>query len=210
MEQWKQIKDFPRYEVSTYGRIRVNGKKVKEWHCNNKYITTRISNDKESKLKTVHQLVIETFIDKPDPSLEVNHKDCNKSNNCLDNLEYVSRADNMKHALKSGRMNHIYRKGYDHHAFGKPHSPEIISKMRASHNKNGKHPNYVLTDLQIYDIKKRHFEGIIMPDLAKEFKTSVQNISLICAGKRRANIAPEYNKVKRIPKRKAKRKGNII
>lgn len=38
----------------------------------------------------VHRLIAETFIDNPDDLPQVNHKDFNRSNNCLDNLEWCT------------------------------------------------------------------------------------------------------------------------
>lgn len=50
----------------------------------------------------VHRLVAEAFIPKSDPNLEVNHIDGNKANNCMDNLEWVTRSENSKHAFRMG------------------------------------------------------------------------------------------------------------
>lgn len=49
--------------------------------------------------KKVHRLVAEAFIGKSD--LSINHKDGNKLNNCLSNLEYLSNRDNVRHAMSS-------------------------------------------------------------------------------------------------------------
>lgn len=51
------------------------------------------------KYYQVHRIVCETFIPNPDNKPYVNHKDCNKSNNCADNLEWVFPKENCEHAV---------------------------------------------------------------------------------------------------------------
>jgi hypothetical protein len=216
IEHWEIIKDYPRYEVSNLGRIRVDGYDIKEWPTTvNKYIHIRISNSTGSKTRSVHSLVMEAFIYKFDPTNEINHRDCNKSNNNLENLEYVTHKKNMDHATANGLLDHRYRRGKDPHNFGIPISEEAKAKMKASHNADGNHPNYVLTDDQVYIIKKRRFEGEPLITLANEFEQTKTNISLICTGQRRANIAPEYTvkpkkAIKGRPAKRSKPKINTI
>lgn len=50
----------------------------------------------------VHRLVAEKYIPNPKKLTQVNHKDGNKLNNCVDNLEWVSPKDNIAHAIKLG------------------------------------------------------------------------------------------------------------
>ena len=66
-------------------------------------------NEKESVTLSVHRLVAMAFIPRIAGKNEVNHKDGNKSNNTVDNLEWVDRSDNMLHAY----ANDLNHKGID-------------------------------------------------------------------------------------------------
>ena len=59
-----------------------------------------ISIDGKRKLCTVHRLVASAFIDNPDDLRDVNHKDGVKTNNSVENLEWVKHSDNIKHAYR--------------------------------------------------------------------------------------------------------------
>lgn len=60
--------------------------------------------DKNGKTKKhyIHRLVAEAFIPNPDNLPEVNHIDCNKNNNSVDNLEWCNRKDNLNHSYENG------------------------------------------------------------------------------------------------------------
>lgn len=62
------------------------------------------SGKNKSKRDYIHRLVAKHFLDNPDNLPQVNHKDCDKSNNHVDNLEWISGSDNIKHAHEEGRM----------------------------------------------------------------------------------------------------------
>ena len=59
------------------------------------------TNNKQQYTKTVHRLVADTFYGRHD-DLEVNHIDCNKLNNHVDNLEFCDRSTNTLHAFEHG------------------------------------------------------------------------------------------------------------
>lgn len=63
------------------------------------------------KNMVVHRLIAKAFICNPDNLPEVNHKDGNKLNNSVTNLEWVSKSDNRKHAFRIG-----LQKTYSHHS----------------------------------------------------------------------------------------------
>lgn len=94
IEQWKTIFDYPDYEVSNLGRVR-SLKFGKEKLLNpgiNKYgyINVNLCKNGEAKNHKVHRLVAQAFIPNPNNYPEVNHKDENKQNNCVDNLEWCT------------------------------------------------------------------------------------------------------------------------
>lgn len=91
--------DFSDYIVSEDGYVYSNKtkKKLKQFQTQKGYLRVTLY-DKGSRLTFyVHRLVALAFIEDADAGLEVNHKDFNKHNNKLSNLELVDRAENMQH-----------------------------------------------------------------------------------------------------------------
>ena len=99
-EIWKPY--FKNYSVSNYGRVRNDNTKTIRKLSKNSYgylrtnITIRNVGHKEIK---VHRAVAELFIPNPLNLPQVNHKDGNKENNYIDNLEWVTCKENVNHAI---------------------------------------------------------------------------------------------------------------
>ena len=114
MEIFKQIKGFPKYQVSNYGHVlsKKHGNRWKELTLQKDsmgYYHVRLYKDdntlgvyengkKIPKLYKVHTLVLNHFKPTDNPSLVCNHKDGCKTNNHIDNLEWVTQAENVQHA----------------------------------------------------------------------------------------------------------------
>ena len=95
-EIWKSVnkKGFEDYQVSNMGRIKGLDGKLKSLF-RKKYLMVRM----RDKSFSVHRLVAETFIPTQDETLVVNHKDENKHNACLENLEWVTQSYNVRYSL---------------------------------------------------------------------------------------------------------------
>lgn len=61
-----------------------------------------MSKNNKSKIIRVHRIVAKTFLVLKENVKEVNHKDGNKENNCISNLEWITHQENMIHAYKNG------------------------------------------------------------------------------------------------------------
>lgn len=107
-EKWKAIDDFPRYEVSTEGRVRNvdTGRVLKAemtiWGYNR---VTLYAEPCKAVHKVVHRLVAEAFIGKS--GLQVNHKNENKTDNRVENLEYVTAKENCNYGTRNERLSNI-------------------------------------------------------------------------------------------------------
>ena len=101
---WKQIAEFPNYEVSDTGLVRNKANKIlKFFKQNSGYLVATLSNEElKSAKRTIHRLVAKAFIENPEGLPEVNHKDGNKLNNEASNLEWCSKRQNIRHAINTG------------------------------------------------------------------------------------------------------------
>ena len=167
MENWKTIKNFPDYAVSDHGNVK---RIVKDLH-NRKlrtlklrpsgcgYLHVSLSKDKKKYDKRVNRLVLETFVRPCPDKMECNHIDGNKHNNCIENLEWVTRSENMKHKYRIGLA--------------------IPSDHRGSKN-----PVAKLIESDVMEIKRLRFnEMLSMYSIAKIFNISYPSVSMICNNK---------------------------
>ena len=93
------IKNFENYEIYEDGRVfNTNTKKfLKGSIGENGYLYYRLSKNNKKKMIYAHRLVAESFLNNEDNLPVVNHKDGNKLNNNVENLEWVSYSENTKH-----------------------------------------------------------------------------------------------------------------
>lgn len=96
----KKINNFPNYLISKEGQVySTKTNKIREIEINeNGYCRIRLMDGtKQGKKFYIHRLVAEAYIPNPNNYNQVNHKDLNKHNNNLDNLEWCSESMNMQH-----------------------------------------------------------------------------------------------------------------
>jgi hypothetical protein len=101
---WKIIINYPNYSVSTIGTIKNNTtERILKYYIRNGYPSITLSKDNKKKTFNIHTLVASHFLQKPEGQFVVNHKNENKSDNRLENLEYLTYAENTKYSASSKR-----------------------------------------------------------------------------------------------------------
>lgn len=128
MEEWKPVQGYEGfYEVSSFGRVRrlerlvktgikhseyrySRGGVLKQHQKRGGYLSVDLSKGSVVKTINVHKLVATAFIPKPDGKTEVNHKNCDKTDNRVENLEWVTPRENKDHAITNDRYYNPNRK----------------------------------------------------------------------------------------------------
>ncbi|AMW62260.1 HNH homing endonuclease [Bacillus phage Taffo16] len=158
-EVWKSLKDVvecgDNYEVSTLGSIRNNVTlRILKPYTMKDYKRIKIAKDNKKKSYLLHRLVALAFIDNPLNHPEVNHKDGNKSNNTLTNLEWCTRTDNLKHAYATNLKSH----------------------------EGERHPRATVTDAQAVEIKEMIQNGYTTKEIMVKYGVSKYTVSRIKTG----------------------------
>jgi hypothetical protein len=108
-ELWKDVVGFEgHYKVSNKGRIKSlkYGKETirKLTKDSYGYLILVLTKNGERKHCKVHRLVAKAFLPNPKNLKTVNHKDFNKANNCVENLEWMTFVENIKHGVRNGKV----------------------------------------------------------------------------------------------------------
>lgn len=151
MEVWKTV-DGVRglYEVSNLGRYRRSERPdaiLKPFVSKFGYPTATLSVKGVNIKKHIHRMVIETFNPTEDDTLEVNHIDGDKTNNSLENLEWVTKSEN-----------HLHR-----HSLNDAGRGERCNLAK-------------LTDSDIPLIRKKYNQGVSSKEIATEFGVTYKTI----------------------------------
>ena len=120
----------------------------------------------QPKMEYIHRLVARYFLPNPNNLPQVNHKDCDKSNNIINNLEWISRKDNIDHAHAEGRMKKRYENG----------------------------PVVILTDAEVVECYTRVKNGEGISVVARSMGKSRTTISSIINKRSRSNITDKIDK----------------
>jgi len=114
------------------------------------YLTSSISALKHEGISVnryLHRLVAEHFIPNPEGKKFVNHIDHDKSNNCVDNLEWVTAKENTAHGIANGKINAVKRGKVKHLSDKERCIAIVMRKMFYGVNEIAKHLGYPRTTL---------------------------------------------------------------
>lgn len=180
MEEWKDLPGLEGlYQVSSYGRIRsldrriavgghhkfrtYRGRIIKPGLHTGGYLTCQLGPPGKKTPAYVHRLVAAAFIEKPEGKPHINHRDFDRKNNRVENLEYVAAGENIRYSASQGR-------------YARP----LSVKAKTAGENNG---NAVLTWEDVTEIRERHLAGGTTGSaLAREFGVDKTLISSVIRG----------------------------
>src|SRR5699024_1112448 len=167
-EIWKPVSGYEGvYEVSNLGRVKSLSRHKACGHKGSKpqiteecllsiredrygYKRVKLSKNKKSHLKYLHRILAKEIIPNPEGKPQINHKDGDKGNNSLENLEWTTQKENVIHAFATGLI--------------KPRTGEKNSLSK-------------LKEFQVKEIRKLYKQGATQKELSKVYKVSIATIS---------------------------------
>lgn len=164
-EIWRDIPGFEgKYQISNLGNLKTVNSMGERRECHFRknpsgylQMTTHLY---------LHRLVAKLFIPNPDNLPVVNHKDGDKTNNCVDNLEWVTQSENVRKAYETGQA--------------KPTENQRQAIIKTNHLKRKKVRQYDKEGNLIREFKS-------VREASEELNITSSMVSLIANGKRKSN-----------------------
>ena len=105
VEVWKTISEFPNYQVSSLGRVRniSTGRVLKGFDNGYGYLKVELFKAGKGYTRKIHRLVAEAFLENPENLPQINHRDEDKANNVVSNLEWCSHEYNINYGTRNER-----------------------------------------------------------------------------------------------------------
>lgn len=153
----KKIEGYSDYLVDKHGNVySIKGKKIKPKKSKTGYLYVGLYTNTKRCFIPIHRLVAIQFLPNPENKCCVNHKDGDKENNNVNNLEWVTMSENMKHAYKNELVKIPGLKGEKH---GRSKlSNDNIRQIREHYY----FKRYTQKELSlIYDVTQSHISDII-------------------------------------------------
>lgn len=201
-EEWRDVPDYPAYEVSSLGRVRRKtdsatsrgGRMLGHIDRTGGYISLSLSRDGRAKHMSMHRIVAAAFIGPCPPDKQVNHKDGDKQNNRPGNLEYLTPLENMRHAVQIiDTFIPTRARGDKHGARTKPESlhrgaDHWANKSPARRVRGERHGNAKLTENAVHAMRAEFARGATRKELALRYGVSEATVRLIVRGKLWAHV----------------------
>ena len=166
-EIWKDIKGYEgSYMISNLGRARsidriiirsdgvertIKGGILKQHNNKAGYPSFGVWKDNKRVLLMTHRIVLSEFVQNNDKTLVVNHKDGDKENNLLSNLEWCTQKFNIDHAMNNGLFD----------------------------NRGIKHGNSKISESDVLKIRKLHKDGLNHQEIADKIGVKRRNVTSI-------------------------------
>lgn len=101
---WKNINNYDNYSVSNTGTIKnKTTNRILKYYIRNGYPSITLCKENRKKTYNIHTIVASHFLEKPEGQYVVNHKNEDKTDSRLENLEYVTYRENTKYSATSKR-----------------------------------------------------------------------------------------------------------
>jgi hypothetical protein len=216
IEVWKDVKNYEgHYQVSSFGQVKsmsrlrktkggsyapLNEKILKQKTNKNGYKVLHLRLEDKESWPSVHRLVADAFISNNENKSTVNHKDCDKSNNNVSNLEWSTHSEQMIHATSNNlldvRGNPKYSPDFKFFIFNyyKTHNCSVmslaktfeISERTAGRIAKGEiEPKTKLSRDQVKNIIELRKAGLTLKQLSEHFGCGISQVHRITTNKSR-------------------------
>lgn len=156
--RWRIIEEYPDYEASDTGEIRNRhtGRMLSSFKDKDGYRIVHVQSGGSTCNRRVHRLVAKTFLEDDPDRDQVNHKNGDKADNRVSNLEWCTRSENTRHAYDNDLFKANIRPAIDAH-----------TKLKGDDRRN---------------VLRMREEGMLLKDIARYYGVGISTVHSICKG----------------------------